>query len=132
MFALNVVIGLVGTVYMEDAPYIVNRWRQRTLTPREQLRCYLIRNRYMAQLMPRQRFLYSTIILVVLNVYLTVQAVCAAYFQDSMTTAKYRGIVIGAIIITVSTCILAVPAHALDGLSPQDKQVIEAAKQKEE
>lgn len=53
MFALNVVIGLVGTVYMEDAPYIVNRWRQRTLTPREQLRCYLIRNRYMAQLMPR-------------------------------------------------------------------------------
>lgn len=117
---------------MEDAPYIVNRWRQRTLTPREQLRCYLIRNRYMTQLIPRHRFWYSTIILVLLNVYLTIQAVCAAYFQNSMTTGKYRGIAIGAIVITVSTCILAIPVHALDGLSPQDKQVIEAAKQKEE
>ncbi|KPI82434.1 hypothetical protein ABL78_8556, partial [Leptomonas seymouri] len=127
MFAVTVVVGVVGTWYMEDAPYMVNRWQQRTITPREQLRKYLIRNRYMSQLVPQRRYSFMTVILVLLNFYLTIQAVVVAYLPEKMTPGKLRGIAIGSIIIVVLILILMVPLHIIDGPTEQDKQVIEAA-----
>ncbi|KPA73860.1 hypothetical protein ABB37_09492 [Leptomonas pyrrhocoris] len=131
MFAVVVAVGVVGTWYLEDAPYMVNRWQQRNITPRQQLRKYLIRNRYMSQLVPGRRYLIMTVILILLNFYVTIQAVVVSYLADQMTDGKRRGIAIGAIVILLLCLILVVPFEEVDGPTEQDKQVIEAAKAKE-
>lgn len=132
MFALTLVFGIIGIWYLENAPYIATRWQQRKLTPTTELRNHLIRNRYMSQLVPQRRYYLMSVALVILNFYLTIQAVTVAYKQDTMTAGMYRGIAIGAIFITLLCCILIVPLHAIDGTSPQDKEVILQAKRKEE
>ena len=132
MFAVTVVVGVVGTWYLEDAPYMVNRWQQLRITPREQLRKYLMRNRYMSQLVPQRRYMIMTVILVLLNFYLTIQAVVVSYLASQMTDGKRRGIAIGAIVIVLFLLVLLIPVNAIDGPTEQDKQVIEAAKEKEE
>lgn len=132
MFALTLAAGAGGAWYLEDAPYVVNRWRQRGVTPREQLRAYLIRNRYMSQLVPKRRYAIMAVILVLLNFYLTIQTVSVAYLAADITPGKLRGIAIGAIAIALLILVLVVPLDSIDGLSEQDKQVIAAAKAKEE
>ncbi|CAG9579226.1 conserved hypothetical protein [Leishmania major strain Friedlin] len=132
MFAVTLAAGAGGAWYLEDAPYVVNRWRQRGITPREQLRAYLIRNRYMSQLVPKRRYAIMAVILVLLNCYLTIQTVCVAYLAADITPGKLRSIAIGAIAITLLILVLVVPLDSIDGLSEQDKQVIAAAKAKEE
>ena len=132
MFAVTVVVGVVGTWYLEDAPYMVNRWQQLRITPREQLRKYLMRNRYMSQLVPQRRYMIMSVVLVLLNFYLTIQAVVVSYLASQMTDGKRRGIAIGAIVIVLFLLVLLIPVNAIDGPTEQDKQVIEAAKKKEE
>ncbi|KAG5496905.1 hypothetical protein GH5_01412 [Leishmania sp. Ghana 2012 LV757] len=132
MFAVTLAAGAGGAWYLEDAPYVVNRWQQRRITPRQQLRAYLIRNRYMSQLVPKRRYGILTVILVLLNFYLTIQSVCVAYFAADITPGALRGIAIGAIAIVLLILVLVVPLDSIDGLSEQDKQVIEEAKSKEE
>ncbi|CAD2213978.1 Major Facilitator Superfamily, putative [Angomonas deanei] len=159
--ALTALVGLVCIWYMHDAPYVVTRAEQfmakrvvkkkinkekKEYTPDEveknetafnellklRLKKYLIRNRYMAQLMPKRRYNIVTIILVLLNFYLTIQAICAAFFADEMTPGKYRGIAIGAIVIVVLLVILVIPIRAIDEPSPQDEEVVGKAKAQEQ
>ncbi|KAG5471297.1 hypothetical protein LSCM1_01372 [Leishmania martiniquensis] len=132
MFAVTLAAGAGGVWYLEDAPYVVNRWQQRRITPRQQLRAYLIRNRYMSQLVPKRRYAFLTVILILLNLYLTIQTVCVAYFASDMTPGTLRGIAIGAIVLVLLILVLVVPLNSIDGLSEQDKQVIEEAKAKED
>ncbi|GET91068.1 hypothetical protein, conserved [Leishmania tarentolae] len=132
MLAVTLAAGAGGVWYLEDAPYVVNRWRQRYITPRKQLRAYLIRNRYMSQLVPKRRYSIMAVILVLLNLYLTIQTVCVAYLEADMTPGKLRGIAIGATVISLLVLVLVVPLDSIDGLSEQDKQVIAAARAKEE
>ncbi|KAK7195115.1 hypothetical protein NESM_000435000 [Novymonas esmeraldas] len=132
MFAVTMAAGLGCVWYIEDAPYVVNRWRQRRITPRQQLRAYLVRNRYMSQLVPKRRYTFMTVVLILLNFYLTIQAVCVAYLAADVTPGKLRGIAIGAIVIVLLLLVLVIPLDSIDGLSEQDKQVIAAAKAKED
>ncbi|KAK7195116.1 hypothetical protein NESM_000435100 [Novymonas esmeraldas] len=132
MFAVTMAAGLGCVWYIEDAPYVVNRWRQRRITPRQQLRAYLVRNRYMSQLVPKRRYTFMTIILIVLNLYLMIQGVCTGFLAAEMTPGKLRGIAIGAIVLFFLILILVIPLNSIDGLSEQDKQVIAAAKAKED
>ncbi|KAI5687856.1 Major Facilitator Superfamily [Leishmania braziliensis] len=132
MFAVTLAAGAGGVWYLEDAPYVINRWQQRRITPCEQLRAHLIRNRYMSQLVPKRRYIIMAIILVLLNLYLTIQTVCVAYLAADITPGKLRGIAIGAVMIVLLVLVLVLPLDSIDGLSEQDKQVIAEAKAKEE
>lgn len=133
LFALTLAFGAIGAWYVQDAPYVVNRWRQRKLTPRRVLKNYLIRNRYMSQLMTKRRYFLVIIVMILLNFYLTIQAVVVAYKATELLSspAKYRGIAIGAICVAALTTVLLLPFRQIDGLSPQDKEVIARAQAKE-
>ncbi|CAD2213979.1 Major Facilitator Superfamily, putative [Angomonas deanei] len=160
-FTLTAMVGIVSVWYMHDAPYLVTRAQRmadnqvvkkklnkekKEYTAEElekndkkfneilkrRLKMHLIRNRYMAQLMPKRRYMFITLILVLLNFFLTIQAICAAFFAANMTPGKYRGMAIGAIVIVASLAILVVPVRAIDEPSPQDEEVIQRAKKKEE
>ncbi|RNF25612.1 uncharacterized protein Tco025E_02108 [Trypanosoma conorhini] len=129
--ALVFFFGVIGTIFISDAPYRINRWENSRITLKERLRRYLIRNRYMSQLMPKRRFAVLAIVLLVLNVYLSIQAICAAYYRDTMTVGQYRGLAIGAILIVLCVLFMVVPIRAIDGHTEQDHAVIQKAREKE-
>ncbi|ESS67077.1 hypothetical protein TCDM_04317 [Trypanosoma cruzi Dm28c] len=131
LMAIVLGFGLIGTFCLSNAPYEVTRWEDSRISLKERLRRHLIRNRYMSQLLPKRRFYILSCLLLVMNVYLSIQAICAAYFQKEMTEGQYRGIAIGAIAIVLCILFLLVPLHALDGYTPQDHTVLERAREKE-
>ncbi|KEG09040.1 hypothetical protein DQ04_05931000, partial [Trypanosoma grayi] len=131
LMTIVLVFGVIGTVFLDNAPYEVTRWKERHITLKEKLSLLLVRNRYMSQLLPKRRFHIMSVILVILNVYLTTQSICAAYYKDSMTKGRYRGLAIGAIVIVLFIFILLVPLHQLDGPTAQDQAVIEKAREVE-
>lgn len=132
--ALSFVLGIGGTIYLGDAPYVCPRMARARRTAVQQLRQYLIRNRYLSQLMPKRRFFLNTLVLVLINFYLTIQAVCAGWFQSTtMTAGKRRGLAIGGIIVTLLVVpVLLLPFRCIDGPSVQDEEVIERAHEKED
>ncbi|ESL05576.1 hypothetical protein TRSC58_06770 [Trypanosoma rangeli SC58] len=133
MYFLTVLVlafGVIATVCISDAPYRINRWENSRITLKERLRRYLIRNRYMSQLIPKRRFAVLSVVLLVMNVYLSIQAVCAAYYSDQMTVGQYRGLAIGAILIVLCILFLVVPLHSIDGDTLQDQTVLQRANEK--
>ncbi|EKF33033.1 hypothetical protein MOQ_003107 [Trypanosoma cruzi marinkellei] len=131
LMAIVLGFGLIGTFCLSNAPYEVTRWEDSRISLKERLRRHLIRNRYMSQLLPKRRFYILSFLLLIMNVYLSIQAICAAYFQKDMKQGQYRGIAVGAIAIVLCILFLLVPLHALDGDTPQDHTVLERAREKE-
>ncbi|RNF06155.1 hypothetical protein TraAM80_04137 [Trypanosoma rangeli] len=127
---LVLVFGVIGTVCISDAPYRINRWESSRITLRDRLKRYLVRNRYMSQLMPKRRFAVLSVVLLVMNVYLSIQAICAAYYRKQMTVEQYRGLAIGAILIVLCILFLVVPLHSIDGDTLQDETVLQRANEK--
>ncbi|CCW65197.1 unnamed protein product [Phytomonas sp. EM1] len=131
MFAFCVLFGLLAVWYVEDAPYVTTEYERSRITLKKKVDRYLIRNRYMSQLISKRRFFYFTLCLIALNFYLTIQAIIAGYRRDEMTKGNYRGISIGAVIVVSFTSVLIWPLRCMDGNPERDTNFFRIAKEKE-
>ncbi|KAH9599195.1 hypothetical protein LSM04_008991 [Trypanosoma melophagium] len=124
--------GVTGVIFLENAPYVITRWEEKRISLRKRLSRQLVRNRFMSQLLPKRRLQIVAFILVVLNIYLTIQSIAVAYKIDTMTRARYIGIAAGAIFIVCCVLVIVIPIRCLDGPTAQDQLVLEKAREKEQ
>ncbi|ORC90204.1 uncharacterized protein TM35_000092540 [Trypanosoma theileri] len=133
-FLMAIVLGFGATavVFLDNAPYVITRVEEKHISLRERLSRQLIRNRFMSQLLPKRRLQILAGIMVLLNIYLTVQSIAVAYTIDTMTKSRYIGIAVGAIVIVLSLLVIVIPLHCLDGPTAQDQLVLERAREREQ